>query len=486
MNDVLEKLGVGALLAWIALPVLALTVRRSRNWEPRSRQRALAWVLGLDLALVAAPFLRALIWTRASAALPAAWAARVAGAPLIGADAPAPATAAGSPWSPLALLGALWITLLVLGSLKAAVRALRLKRLCARGTPPSAATLSQVDAAARAMRIRPPYVVCSDEQAVPFVTGLLRPTLVLPQRLMSSLDGVSAALALRHELVHLARMDHWRAAGAALLCLPLWPHPLARRLGDELILAREEAVDGEVAPVSPLVYSRLLVEAARLRAEAAVASGDLARRIARLTDATTLPRGRATAPVLFFCVLASLILAIPRAAARPATPPGEPSAPAASDGPHATAEEKEVDLRPGAQATLMVRGLRHVAVGDPDIADVKSVDSDHVQVTAVSEGRTTVLAWTKTREIFSFLVVVETPIAARVPEMPARVDLAIGQERKISVQALDRIAVGDPGVVDVTPEEGGVRLVGRAAGKTTLLVWLPGGGRAATLVSVQP
>jgi hypothetical protein len=485
MNDLLEKLGAGALLAWIALPVLALTVRRSRSWEPLSRQRALAWVLVLDGSLLAAPWVREWVWARASSVLPSAWIERVAAAPLMGAGPPPQATDVGWAWTPLAWCGAAWLALVAVGVVRATLRAVRLKRLCVGGTSPSAATLSQVDAAARVLRIRPPYVVCSDETAVPFVTGMLHPTLVLPPRLMSSLDGVAADLALRHELIHLARLDHWRAAGLGLLGLPLWPHPTAGRLGSEWVLAREEAVDDDVAPSSPLAYTRLLVDAARLRAErvVAMASGDLARRIARLTDATVLPQGRVDALIVCFCVVAGLIVAVPRAAARTTVPAAGLTAPAPAAGPLTVGKESEVDLRPGAQTTLTVRGLKQIAVGDPGIADVRSLDSDHVQVTAVGEGRTTLLIWTKTREIFSFLVVVKTLPVERVPELPPRVNLAIGQERKISVKGLERIAIGDPGVVDVTPEDDGLRLVGRAPGKTTLMVWLPG-GRGSTLVSV--
>lgn len=76
-------------------------------------------------------------------------------------------------------------------------------------------------------------------------------------------------------------------------------------------------------------------------------------------------------------------------------------------------------------------------------------------------------------------------------ETPALLSLSVGGQREMAFeQGLDRLAVGDPGIADAVvlraAKTGPVRvlLVGKAAGRTTLLIW-PKGQKTATSYDVQ-
>jgi Flp pilus assembly secretin CpaC len=256
---------------------------------------------------------------------------------------------------------------------------------------------------------------------------------------------------------------------------------VAARLHAELVLAREEAVDREVAPMSPLAYSQLLVDAAHFRAEqvVAMASGDLARRIARLTDETVLPRARLVAALACFGVVAGAVLAFPRAAA------AHPEQPVDLDTFHSQDAQIELDLHQGQQLTLADPGMRRIAVGDPTIADVKSLAGGRLQVTGGTPGATTLLVWDSAGARRSYEVTVSnnTPDPS-LNTLPPQIDLTVGDELFIPFPAIQRVAVGDPQIVDIAANDDGLHLLPVSAGQTTLLVW-GHGGRHQSLLSVK-
>lgn len=146
---------------------------------------------------------------------------------------------------------------------------------------------------ARRLGCRAPELRVSDQTPVPLVTGLWRPTVLLPAALVA--DGAPAELraVLAHELAHLRSWDlqlGWLRALAGVLW---WPSPVTRALARLQTEAMEERCDdrvllGGLAPVR--VYARGLLAAAevavrgRAPAFAAAATGarSLERRLRRL------------------------------------------------------------------------------------------------------------------------------------------------------------------------------------------------------------
>ena len=67
----------------------------------------------------------------------------------------------------------------------------------------------------------------------------------------------------------------------------------------------------------------------------------------------------------------------------------------------------------------------------------------------------------------------------------ATISLGIGIQKLLAVPGVARVAIGDPSVVDVLATGSQLLLVGRAEGRTTLLIWKANGSRLSYLVSVQ-
>src|SRR5215467_2753828 len=63
MPMILSELGAGVMLAWLALPILALPVLRDERAHPASRFRALLLVMVLADGVLAAPLIRAVART---------------------------------------------------------------------------------------------------------------------------------------------------------------------------------------------------------------------------------------------------------------------------------------------------------------------------------------------------------------------------------------------------------------------------------------
>ncbi len=76
--------------------------------------------------------------------------------------------------------------------------------------------------------------------------------------------------------------------------------------------------------------------------------------------------------------------------------------------------------------------------------------------------------------------------SAHAQEDSSSISLGVGIQKVINVPGVQRIAIGDPGVADVTPLTGGnqVLVVGKSEGKTTLLIWKNNGSRLSYLISV--
>jgi bla regulator protein blaR1 len=113
--------------------------------------------------------------------------------------------------------------------------------------PVSDALLQEITALAREIGLRrSPRVWMASEIRSPAVTGLFRPTLLLPAPFEQTLTALEARFVLRHELTHIKRGD---LPIHALLCLLLalhWFNPLLWLAFFKVRLDREAACDAQV------------------------------------------------------------------------------------------------------------------------------------------------------------------------------------------------------------------------------------------------
>ncbi|MDP2275471.1 MAG: pilus assembly protein N-terminal domain-containing protein [Archangium sp.] len=155
--------------------------------------------------------------------------------------------------------------------------------------------------------------------------------------------------------------------------------------------------------------------------------------------------------------------------------------------------QQPLRLAVGAQKHLTIPGLQRVAVGDPTIADIKTLGVSELVVLGASRGRTTLLVWTAgatTPDRFEVTVTgpgsltsAPTPIDT-TPEPSFTATLRPGESTTRATPNLKRVAIGDPNIADFTTGTDTVTLLGVSAGQTTVLLWYADGHREQWLVTV--
>ena len=227
--------------SWIAPATLQATWLLAAAWLADRALRKRAW-----------PQILTTLWLVALARLvlppsiASPWSVtRALGAPSASIAAAAPSGA----W--LQLLAALWLAG-VLASF--ALRWSRRRRLAARE-------------AAQAMGLRrSPRIGTLAGLATPAVSGLLRPTLLLPRDWLSRAPGMRARHALLHEVAHVRRGDLWLDELCHALRSLFWFHPLVWFAARRIHALGELACDADVARVlgrEAPAYRDTLVLAAR-------------------------------------------------------------------------------------------------------------------------------------------------------------------------------------------------------------------------------
>ena len=199
------------------------------------------------------------------------------------------------------LLGLLWLGGLAL-QLPGAIRHGRQSRTLLRESVPSIDLNLRAQCAATAAALglrRPPRLRLSHAISSPQVTGLRRPTILLPARRV--LTSEEAALALAHELAHLRRGDLWLGWIPALAQRLFYFHPLVAWAMREYALSREAACDAQVLAqpgTEAQRYGHLLLRLGVAQpvhaglAGAAPSFHQLKRRLTMLQQTDTLPRQR--------------------------------------------------------------------------------------------------------------------------------------------------------------------------------------------------
>lgn len=134
---------------------------------------------------------------------------------------------------------------------------------------PASATVARIaTAAARQIGLRrTPRVRVSPAVAGPAVVGLWRPTVILPEELLSALDHNDLRHVFLHEFAHVKRGDLWFGLGADLLGAVYWLQPLLWMVGRRFAALREVCCDATVVRAlrgGADAYHRTLLRSAQL------------------------------------------------------------------------------------------------------------------------------------------------------------------------------------------------------------------------------
>ncbi len=157
---------------------------------------------------------------------------------------------------------------------------LRFSRLLAGFQKVPATVLAEVRRVAEAISPRSGGIAnldvrCSPRFPVPFVCGLWRPVLVLPERMCQPACHDQLQATLAHELAHVGRSDFRWSMAAEVATIAFWIHPLAWRIAS----AHRSACDAVCDAVSASylgdvrAYCRVLAEVALEAAPAGATAG---------------------------------------------------------------------------------------------------------------------------------------------------------------------------------------------------------------------
>ncbi len=164
-------------------------------------------------------------------------------------------------WQSWLLLG--WGAAITWQLAQIVVQRYRLSRLLRQAAPAADDLIAAVASVCERLGLRrPPLVVLTRENCSPFVCRILRPTLVVNQHLLTTLEPAELRQVLAHELAHVKRRDllwGWTAEIARLL---YFFHPVAHWANYRIRLERELACDQLAMAISgrrPAEYADTLV-----------------------------------------------------------------------------------------------------------------------------------------------------------------------------------------------------------------------------------
>lgn len=189
----------------------------------------------------------------------------------------------------------------------------------------------------------PPETLTTEARVSPMVWCGIRPKLVIPEDLWSSLDDDSRRAVIAHELAHLKRRDHLLHWVAALVGAAYWWHPAAwwarRRMNEEA----EASCDAWVTSLFPRrrrAYAEALLVTSSFLGSPAYHAGPalgvvngrtkLARRITMVMTQRTAPNASKIGVIVASLVLAAGALVTPGLACPPEKEAKATSAPRAA------------------------------------------------------------------------------------------------------------------------------------------------------------
>lgn len=179
---------------------------------------------------------------------------------------------------------------------------------------------------------RRPRVWCAPVPCSPFVTGLVRPVIVLPP---GETEAGALRCVLRHELYHIRRGDLWVRFLALAARVVFWFDPLVWRLGRQIVewseLACDEAVTAALDRGERRLYGQVILKAALRSAEGAgawttalAAPEAMKRRLMRMLNGREMKRGTKTAAALVLAVIVAGGCALAAGTCRPGAEKVEP------------------------------------------------------------------------------------------------------------------------------------------------------------------
>lgn len=256
MIDAIQLWGLLAVPESLILALSVLVLGRL-IFRYRSASRCKLFTLAL-VAIIIAPALTIMVDHMAvvSSATPAPEAA--IGTPVaesaIGAAAPKLTVALGSRDAVgglVRVLGMIWILGMAIAGIRLLCGLRNLRRLLRSGSPceDEAVLATVADVAQRLGLTRVPRVRIVDPAVSPFVTGIVRPTIVLPSALCAALEPAELEDVLIHEGAHILRRDLAVDFVQRALATVFWFCPWLHLLNRALTRAREEVCDNFVVTV---------------------------------------------------------------------------------------------------------------------------------------------------------------------------------------------------------------------------------------------
>lgn len=125
--------------------------------------------------------------------------------------------------------------------------------------------------------------------------------------------------------------------------------------------------------------------------------------------------------------------------------------------------QTQLHLGRGAQTVLTIPNVTRIAIGDPEIADVKVLGNSEVLVIANSEGRTTMMIWRGKERLEYEISVLGS--AATMPEITLRV----GERRHLDFANMSKVGMPNRAIADVElGSKQTLTLIGKAEGETSI------------------
>jgi len=175
----------------------------------------------------------------------------------------------------LSLAFALWLAGALVFVMKAVVTSARLRRMKASARRVSLADLDCSECDCEALRAGKVSVWLSEEIGSPILLGVFRPIIVLPANIAGWTSPAERCAMLRHELAHVARLDHYANIFQTVLGAVFFFHPLVRYVCRQLAVEREMACDDHVvgSGVEAEAYAECIVKVAERSVALAGAPG---------------------------------------------------------------------------------------------------------------------------------------------------------------------------------------------------------------------
>jgi hypothetical protein len=132
------------------------------------------------------------------------------------------------------------------------------------------------------------------------------------------------------------------------------------------------------------------------------------------------------------------------------------------------------------------RPVARLAVTDPDVLALQASGA-RVKVTAIRSGRVALEVTFEDGATAAYDVSVDAARqpAARAAPAPGAIDLAVGEERRLSAPGLARVLLEENGIARVRALDGAVAVLGVSPGSASLVVVDAGGARTTFSIRVR-